>query len=112
MPSAMELQEYLDDHGSSPFGTWFDAVDTAAALKIRTALARLETGNLSALKPVGQGVHEVRIDFGSGYRVYVGMDGAVVVILLGGSTKARQAHAIADSQLRWKTYCQRKRRGA
>ena len=83
---------------------------TPAALRVNTALARLATGNTSALKAVDQGVHELRIDFGPGYRVYLGMDGDYLVILLGGSTKARQSDAIADAQARWKDYRQRKRR--
>ena len=48
-------------------------------------LARLEGGNTSSLEPVGGGVHEIRIHFGPGYRVYLGWDGAALVILLGGS---------------------------
>jgi putative addiction module killer protein len=67
-------------------------------------LARLEAGNTSALKAVGQGVHEVRIDFGPGYRIYVGLRGSELVILLGGSAKARQSAAIADAQARWADY--------
>jgi putative addiction module killer protein len=105
------LREYLDDRGRSPFARWLDGLGTPAALKVRTALARLEAGNTSALKSVGAGVHEVRIDFGPGYRVYLGLDGADLVILLGGSAKARQSAAIADAQERWNDYRRRKRRG-
>ena len=61
-------------------------------------MARLGGGNTSALKSVGGGVHEVRIDFGPGDRVYLGLDGAELVILLGGSAKARQSAAIADAR--------------
>jgi putative addiction module killer protein len=102
-------QEYIDDQGRSPFARWFDGLATPAAVKVRIALARLEGGNVSALKSVGGGVHEVRIDFGPGYRVYVGFDGAALVILLGGSAKARQSLAIADAQARWDDYRRRKR---
>lgn len=105
------LREYLDDQGRSPFARWLDGLGTPAALKVRTALARLEAGNTSALKSVGGGVHEVRIDFGPGYRVYLGIDGADLTILLGGSAKARQSAAIADAQERWNDYRRRKRRG-
>ena len=105
------LREYLDDRNRSPFARWLDGLATPAALKVRTALARLEAGNMSALKSVGGGVHEVRIDFGPGYRVYLGLDGAERVILLGGSAKAPQSAAIADAQERWADYRRRKRRG-
>lgn len=56
-------------------------------------------------------MHEVKIDFGPGYRVYVGRDGDELVILLGGSAKARQSQAIQVAQDLWKDYRQRKRRG-
>jgi putative addiction module killer protein len=92
-------------------GRWLDDLATPAALKVRTALARLEAGNASALKSIGGGVHEVRIDFGPGYRVYLGFDGAELVILLGGSAKARQSLAIADALGRWTDYRRRKRQG-
>ncbi len=105
------LREYVDDQDRSPFGRWLDSLGTPAALKVRTALARLESGNTSALKSVGGGIHEVRIDFGPGYRVYLGLDGDELVILLGGSAKARQSMAIADAQGRWSDYRRRKRRG-
>jgi putative addiction module killer protein len=103
------LLEYLDDRGRGPFARWLDGLATPAVLKVRTALARLEAGNTSALKSVGGGVHEVRIDFGPGYRVYLGLNGAELVILLGGSAKARQSTAIADAQERWTDYRRRKR---
>lgn len=104
------VREYLDGQGRSPFGRWFDGLPAPAALKIRTALARLEAGNVSALKSVGKGVHEAWIDFGPGYRVRVGQDGAEPVILLGGSAKAGQSRTIADAQERWFDYKARKPR--
>ncbi len=64
-------------------------------------MARLEAGNTSGLKSVGAGVHEMRIDFGPGYRVYLGIDSWELVILLRGSAKARQSAAVADAQDRW-----------
>jgi putative addiction module killer protein len=98
------LREYLDELGRSPFARWFGGLPAPAALKVRTALARLEVGNFSSLKSVGHGVHELRIDFGPGYRVYFGLQGDEVVILVGGSAKARQSQAIAHAQQRWKQY--------
>jgi putative addiction module killer protein len=107
----LTLLEYLDEQGRSPFGRWVEDLAAPAALKARTALARLEAGNTSALKSVGAGVHELRIDFGPGYRIYLGIDGLEYVILLGGSAKARQSAAVADAQDRWNDYRRRKRRG-
>jgi len=73
-----------------------------------TALYRLGQGNFSNAKGVGGGVFEYRIDFGPGYRVYFGKDGAAFVILLGGSTKKRQSLAIAAAAGAWTDYKRRK----
>jgi putative addiction module killer protein len=107
-----DLVEYVDNAGRAPFARWLAGLPTPAALKVTTALTRLGAGNASALKAVGQGVHEVPIDFGPGYWVYVGLRGAKLVILLGGSAKARQSAAIADAQARWADYKVRQRRAA
>jgi len=91
-----QVVEYLEQDGSSPFAKWFSRLDPVAGAKVTTALYRMEQGNLSNVKPVGQGVAEYRIDFGSGYRIYLGQDGPVLIILLGGGTKKGQN---ADIQL-------------
>jgi len=106
------VRQYVAPDGRNRFERWFESLNAPAALKVRTALARLEAGNTAALKAVGQGVHEVRIDFGPGYRVYLGKDGDEIVVLLGGSTKVRQHAAISDAQAAWAEYRQRKRQGA
>lgn len=107
-----QIQEYIERDGRCPFQRWYDGLDNTAALKVTVALARLQAGNLSALKSVGQGVHEVKIDFGPGYRVYIGMDGPELVLLLGGSAKARQSQAIRAAQVCWAEYRRRKQDGA
>ena len=101
--------EYLDARGRSLFGRWFDLLDSRAAAKVTIAIARLEQGNVSSLKSVGAGVSELRIDYGPGYRVYVGQDGDVLLILLGGGTKQRQQSDIAAAQERWADYKRRKK---
>lgn len=83
MPSTRNVVEYLEPDGSSPFAKWFARLDPVAAAKVTTALYRMEQGNLSNVKPVGEGVAEHRIDFGPGYRIYFGQHGKVLIILLG-----------------------------
>ena len=100
----LAVRQYLDRAGRNPFGRWFDGLDRVAAAKVRTALARLQTGHTSSVKGVGAGVFEARIAFGPGYRVYFGKHGAPILILLGGGTKARQARDIADAHARWQDY--------
>ncbi len=105
----LDVREYLDEDGTSPFAQWFAALDAVAAAKVTVVLARLAHGNLSNVKGVGAGVLEYRLDFGPGYRVYFGRDGEVLVILLAGGTKRRQQHDIEAAQARWAAYKRRKR---
>jgi putative addiction module killer protein len=72
-------------------------------------LARLEAGNTSNVKSVGEGVNELKVDFGPGYRVYFGWDGQELVILLGGGTKKRQSSDIKTAQGYWSDYKTRMR---
>ncbi len=104
-----EIREYLCTDGSSPFAEWFEVLDTQAALKVNTYLTRIGTGNLSAVKSVGSGVHECRIDWGPGYRIYLGKDGEKLIILLGGGTKKRQQNDIDRAKELWREYKKRKK---
>ena len=107
--SAVQILEYLDPRGKSPYAAWFDNLSANAAAKVAAALYRLEGGNFSNVKGVSEGVFERRIDFGPGYRIYFGKDGDTVLILLGGSGKQRQRESIATAQARWADY--KRRRG-
>ena len=108
----IEIVEYLDTDGNSPFAAWFDGLDSTAAAKVATAIVRMGQGNFSNAKGVGSGVLEYRINFGAGYRIYFGKDGTKLVILLAGGTKKRQQHDIGRAQTRWEDYQQRKNKGA
>ena len=62
----LSILEYLDGTGRSPFRDWFDELEATAAARVAVALARMEQGDLSNAKGVGEGVLEYRIDFGPG----------------------------------------------
>ncbi len=106
----MRVVEYIEDNGTSPFEKWFNSLNVEAAAKVTSAVIRMQADNLSNLKSVGAGVHEFRIRFGPGYRIYVGRDGNVLIILLGGGTKQRQASDIAAAKESWRDYKRRKAR--
>ena len=108
--AAIRPLEYFDVEGRSPYGAWFDGLDAPAAAKVAAALYQLAAGNRSNVEGVGSGVFERKIAFGPGYRIYFGKDGDSVIILLGGSTKQRQQHAIEVAKVRWAAY--RRRKGA
>ena len=104
----VEIREYVDDRGRSPFGRWFDDLDAGAATRVRTAIARMEAGNLSNVRGVGSGVLECRINVGPGYRIYFGRDGDTLIVLLGGGTKGRQQKDIEGARQLWQDYKRRR----
>jgi len=104
----VQVLEYVDPRGRSPYGDWFADLDSIAAAKVAAATYRLQEGNFSGVKGVGGGVLERTINFGPGYRIYFGKDGEVVVILPGGSSKKRQREAIGTARVRWSDYKRRK----
>jgi len=107
----IDVREYNDPRGRSPYADWFNRLNAQAGVKVATALTRLAQGNWSNVKGVGSGVFEHRIDFGPGYRVYFGKDGERLVILLGGGTKKRQQQDIHAAVANWLDYKRRKLRG-
>ena len=104
----IDVREYLDRDGRSPYAIWFDRLNPRAAAKVTTGITRLAQGNFSNVKGLGQGVFEYKIDFGPGYRVYFGKDGDHLVILLAGGAKKRQQQDIQAALLRWLDYKKRK----
>lgn len=101
------VEEFLREDGSSPYEEWFMGLDTIAAAKITVVKLKLEQGNLSNVKWFG-GIGEYRLDWGPGYRVYIGKDGDKLIILLGGGTKKGQQKDIRKAEAIWKEYKERK----
>lgn len=74
------------------FAQWLDALrDIKARARVQARLDRMAEGNPGDVKPVGEGVSELRIDFGPGYRVYFKSRGRVLIVLLAGGDKKTQA---------------------
>lgn len=108
----IQVREYEDEDGKRPCQAWFEGLDAQAAAKVATAIFRLGLGNTSAIKWF-QGIGEIRIDWGSGYRVYLAKDGDALIVLFGGGTKATQRRDIVQAKALHAQYKVRKRaRGA
>lgn len=85
------LLSYETSRGKCPFTQWLNGLkDIQARSKIRLRLERLEMGNFGHCKSIGDGVYELKIDCGPGYRVYYGMIGKKIVLLLSGGSKRTQ----------------------
>jgi putative addiction module killer protein len=91
------IRQYVDVLGRNVFEKWFERLDSTTQARITIVLDRVERGNFSAAKGVGN-IFELRLDFGPGYRIYFGKDGDALVILLAGGTKKRQQNDIERAQ--------------
>jgi putative addiction module killer protein len=107
MQTTFEVREYIENE-RSPFGNWRASLDAVTRARIEKYIRRLETGNFGSVKALQEGVFELKMDFGPGYRVYFGREGNTIIILLGGGSKRRQSADIAAAIERWKRYKQSK----
>jgi putative addiction module killer protein len=105
MNGSFEIREYTEA-GRSPFAEWFDDLEAVTAARVDRYIRRLEAGNFGAAKPLREGVFELRLDFGPGYRIYYGREGRTIIILLGGGSKRQQRADIARAVDRWTRYKQ------
>lgn len=105
----VQVEQFIDDKGRSPFERWFNKLSSTAAAKITSVISRMEAGNFSNCKSVGAGVWENKLDFGPGYRIYFGKDGNKIVILLCGGTKKKQSNDIKKAKEYWSEYKSKKR---
>ena len=103
-----DIQIYATEGGRTPFSEWLASLrDTKARAKIRVRLDRVSLGNLGDCHSVGDGVQELRIDYGPGYRVYFGQLGSTIVLLLCGGDKSMQANDIEQAKHYWNEYRRR-----
>ena len=101
----IELRYYRTSVGKQPFTEWLeDLNDRQARTRIEARLARVAVGNFGDVEPVGEGVMELRIDWGPGYRVYFGRIGQVVVLLLCGGDKRTQQRDIKRAKAYFEDY--------
>ncbi|MCU0783404.1 MAG: type II toxin-antitoxin system RelE/ParE family toxin [Verrucomicrobia bacterium] len=86
-----------------PFEDWLDDLDDKRAVaRVLARLARVRQGNPGDCKSVGEGVSELRVDYGPGYRVYFGQRGQTVVVLLCGGDKRTQDRDIRLAKQYWR----------
>lgn len=100
-----EIKRYSTVDGKVPFAEWLDCLrDNRAISKINTRIKRVALGNLGDYRSVGEGVCELRIDYGAGYRIYFGQIGTTIIILLCGGDKSTQAEDIGKAKEYWQDY--------
>jgi putative addiction module killer protein len=100
-----EIRKLELQNGRVPFDEWFDSLrDQRMRAAVDARLARVRAGNFGDAKAVGGGVSELRIKFGPGLRVYYGLHGKQVVVLLGGGDKGSQARDIVRALQHWQQF--------
>ena len=98
----IEVVRYQRENGREPFSEWLNSVsDKIAQARIRVRLRQVQAGNLGDCEPVGEGVIELRVHVGAGYRVYCGRHGKAVVLLLCGGDKRSQPADIKRAKEYW-----------
>lgn len=100
-----EIQRYVTADNRVPFDEWFTSLrDVNAIIRIEKRLERVQKGNLGDARSVGEGVCELRIDYGPGYRIYLGQVGETIVLLLVGGDKSTQDRDIRKAKEYWNDY--------
>lgn len=105
-----EITDYLTDDGRDPFIDWLaNLADRQARARILVRIQRMASGNFGDCKPLTEGVWELRIDHGPGYRVYYARAGKTLLLLLVGGDKRTQQADIDTAVSYWKDWKQRNR---
>ena len=100
-----EIKKLELENGLVPFDEWFDSLrDMRMQAAVDARLTRVRAGNFGDCKSVGGGVFELRISFGPGLRVYYGLHGHEIVVLIGGGDKRSQPRDIRRAQELWQQF--------
>ncbi|MES9858711.1 MAG: type II toxin-antitoxin system RelE/ParE family toxin [Sedimenticola sp.] len=107
------INEYTDEQGKSPYAQWLGNLrDARAKAKIIMQVDRMELGLFGDSEPIGDGLSELRIHYGPGYRVYYGKEGQKVYLLLCGGDKSTQSKDIKRAKAHWQDYKRRHSHGS
>jgi putative addiction module killer protein len=99
-----ELLLFINSNGRKPFSEWLSTLSVEDYLIIRNRLDRVEKGNFGDVKSLGDGVYELRFHQRGGFRIYYGLDGRKVVLLLLGGDKSTQSKDIKLAKRYWSEY--------
>ncbi|MGB5769029.1 MAG: type II toxin-antitoxin system RelE/ParE family toxin [Crocosphaera sp.] len=105
MESVIEIKLLETDEGKVPFEEWYNSLkDKVTKVRVRRHLDRVALGNFGDTESVGEGIYELRLHFGAGYRVYFSRVGNTVIVLVGGGDKSSQKKDIVQAKSLWRKY--------
>jgi len=102
------ILHYLTPDGQDLYEEWLETLDRGVADRIDAYVTRMESGNFGVIRSVGEGVLELKIDFGPGYRIYYLRDSGQIVVLLCGGNKGDQPGDILKARRLGADYWRRK----
>lgn len=104
-----EIRLFRSKLGHRPYMEWFQSIEDQRTRQIiQVRIDRLSLGNPGLTNSVGEGVQELKISYGPGFRVYFGSEGSTVVVLLLGGDKSSQNDDIKKAKAYWKEYKEEK----
>ena len=110
---ANTINEYTDARGRSPYAKWLSALrDARAKAKIILCVDRMELGLFGDSEPIGEGISELRIHYGPGYRIYYAREEQSIYLLLCAGTKSTQRKDIERAKAFWRDHRRRRKHGA
>ncbi|MDO8445172.1 MAG: type II toxin-antitoxin system RelE/ParE family toxin [Deltaproteobacteria bacterium] len=110
MNTVYNVKYYETENGERPFQEWLDSLkDITGRAKVHIRIDRARLGNFGDTNSVGEGVHELKINYGPGYRIYYALDGKRLILLLFGGDKSKQSRDINQAKAYWKDQKRRKR---
>ncbi|HQW57373.1 MAG TPA: type II toxin-antitoxin system RelE/ParE family toxin [Gammaproteobacteria bacterium] len=99
-----QIKLYATKGGQKPFVEWIESLDSVVRYRVKERLDRISLGNMGDHKYLSDGISELRLDFGCGYRIYFAEEGKTVILLLSGGNKSSQKKDIKRAIDYWKDY--------
>ena len=103
-----ELIIYSTEQGKEPFSEWLDNLEFVDATRVDTRLERIVKGNFGEYKHLFEDVYELKFKNHSGFRIYYGLDGNKIILLLNAGNKSTQRRDIQKAKIYWNKYKERK----
>lgn len=104
MESKFEVITFKTSRNKEPFNDWLYSLNKETRDRVFNRISRIKNGNFGDHKNLGFGIFELRLDFGSGYRIYFGREDHKIIILLCGGNKKTQNKDIEKAKQYWEEY--------
>ncbi|MFT3741305.1 MAG: type II toxin-antitoxin system RelE/ParE family toxin [Gammaproteobacteria bacterium] len=105
----LDIEIYTKDNGCAPVIEWLESLDKKVRYRVKERLDRIALGNLGDYKTLSEGVCELRLAFGPGFRIYFSKIGDTIILLLNSGNKSTQNKDIKQAVAYWKDYLSKRK---